>query len=285
VAVCVNQVACLSSSGSARIASLWLQAQREGGFSMHLPGSLAHNCICNYATMSLKHMSSVVVCAMPVSLARAGQFAGRALPNAEVRTFADLLRKAPIEPVLVYLTHPDFDHLEGLLKTLKPNPLHVVIYYATKPTPDEAAQLGRLVGEVRPRHTAVFFDANAAAASILRLPHHGRATAAGKSENRLRLLRERFGLTQTEMAGALGMSLRSVQNWEHGNTAAKGHRLRDLEELRSVLDEIVRGPDLPAWLRSENQAFSGRQPLELIVEGKARDILAEFRRLQAGEPM
>jgi hypothetical protein len=81
------------------------------------------------------------------------------------------------------------------------------------------------------------------------------------------------------------MSLRSVQNWEHSNTAAKGHRLRDLEELRSVLDEIVPRPDLPVWLRSENQAFGGRQPLELIVQGKARDILAEFRRLLSGEPI
>jgi DNA-binding transcriptional regulator YiaG len=218
-------------------------------------------------------------------MARAGQFAGRALPDAEVRTFADLFRKTPVEPVLVYLTHPDFDHVKGLLEILKPNALDVVIYYATKPTPDEAAQLGRLVGEVRPQHTSVFFEAKAAAASILRLPHHGSRTAPGKSENRVRLLREWFGLTQTEMAHALGMSLRSVQNWERNHTAAKGHRLRDLEELRSVLDEIVPVPDLPVWLRSENQAFGGRQPLELMVQGKARDILAEFRRLQAGEPI
>jgi transcriptional regulator with XRE-family HTH domain len=230
-------------------------------------------------------MSTAVVCAMPVSLARAGQFAGRALPGAQVRTFADLFRETPAKPVLVYLTHPDFDHVKGLLEALKPKALHVVIYYASKLTPDEAAQLGRLVGEVRPRHTSVVFGAKAAAASILRLPHAGSGAAPGNSESRVRLLREWFGLTQTEMAHALGMSLRSVQNWEHGNTAAKGHRLRDLEELRSVLDEIVPEPELPVWLRSENQALGGRQPVELIVQGKARDILAEFRRLQAGEPI
>lgn len=235
--------------------------------------------------MKLRNMSSVVVCTMPVSLARAGQFAGKALPDAEVRTFADLFRKTPVEPVLVYLTHPDFDHVKGLLEILKPNALHVVIYYATKLTPDEAAQLGRLVGEVRPRHTSVFFEAKAAAASILRQPHQGSGAVPGKSENRVRLLREWFGLTQTEVAHALGMSLRSVQNWEHGNTAAKGHRLRDLEELRSALDEVVPARELAVWLRSENQAFGGRQPIELIVQGKARDILAEFRRLQAGEPI
>jgi len=243
------------------------------------------NCICNYATVELRNMASVVVCAMPVRLARAGQFAGRALPEAELRTFSDLFRQAPVSPVLIYLTHPDFDHVKGLLDILKQNALDVVIYYATKPTPDEAAQLGRLVGEVRPQHTAVFFEAKAAAASILRLPHHGSRTTLGKSENRVRLLREWFGLTQTEMAHALGMSLRSVQNWERNDAAAKSHRLRDLEELRSVLDEVVPSPDMPVWLRSENQAFGGRKPFELIMQGKARDILAEFRRLQAGEPI
>ena len=131
----------------------------------------------------------------------------------------------------------------------------------------------------------MFFEAKAAAASILRLPHHGSRTALGKSESRVRLLREWFGLTQTEMAHALGISLRSVQNWESNNAAAKSHSLRDLEELRSVLDEVVPSRDLPVWLRSVNQASGGRQPFELIIQGKARDILAEFRRLQAGEPI
>lgn len=231
------------------------------------------------------NMATVVVCATPVNLARAGQFAGNTLPDAEVRTFDDLLRKTPVEPVLVYLTHPDFDHVKDLLQILKPNAPDVVIYYAAKPTPDDAAQLGRLVGELRPQHTTVFFEAKAAAASILQAPHHGSGTASHKPQNRVRRLREWFGLTQTEMAHALALSLRSVQNWESNHTSAKGHRLRDLEELQSVLKEVISRPDLPVWLRSENQAFNGRQPLELILQGKARDILAEFRRLQSGEPI
>jgi len=230
-------------------------------------------------------MATVVVCATPLNLTRAGKFAGNTLPDAEVRTFEDLLRKTPAKPVLVYLTHPDFDHVKALLQILKPNAPDVVIYYATKPTPDEAAQLGRLVGELRPQHTTVSFEAKAAAASILRAPHHGSGTTPRKTQNRVRMLREWFGLTQTEMAHSLGMSLRSVQNWESNNTSAKGHRLRDLEELRSVLREAIARRDLPVWLRSENQAFHRRQPLELILEGKARDILAEFRRLQSGEPV
>ena len=223
-------------------------------------------------------MGSVVVCASPQNLVRAGQFAKSTLREAELRTFADLFRDVPIANVLVYLTHPDYDHVRGLLKALKPNAPDVVIYYAKRPAPEEAAELGRLVGELRPRHTAVFFDAKAAVASVLCVPHHG-------SESRVRVLRNRFGLTQTEMAKAIGVSLRTVQNWERNDTAVRGHRIRDLEELRDVLAGVVADPDLPVWLRSENEAFGGSRPIDLVTEGKSRDILAEFRRLQAGEPI
>jgi DNA-binding transcriptional regulator YiaG len=186
----------------------------------------------------------------------------------------------------VYLTHPDYDHVRGLLEVLKPNAPDVVIYYAAHAAPEEAAELGRLVGELRPRHTAVVFDPKAAVASVLYARHHGsQKDLKAKPENRVRLLREHFALTQTEMAHALGLSLRTIQNWERNNSAIKGYRIRDLEELQSVLRDAVADPGLPAWLRSENEAFHGRRPVDLIIEGKSRDILAEFRRLQAGDPI
>jgi transcriptional regulator with XRE-family HTH domain len=223
-------------------------------------------------------MGSVVICASPKNLSRAGQFAKKTLREAELCTFADVFRDVPIANVLVYLTHPDYEHVRGLLKALKPNAPDVVIYYAKRPAPEEAAELGRLVGELRPRHTSLFFDAKAAIASVLRDPDHD-------AESRVRLLRRRFGLTQTELAHALGLSLRTVQNWEGKDAAVKGHRVRDLEELRDVLAAAIADPDIPVWLRSENKAFRGIRPIDLLIEGKSRDILAEFRRLQAGEPI
>src|SRR6267143_937401 len=60
--------------------------------------------------------------------------------------------------------------------------------------------------------------------------------------------------------------------------------IRDLQELWTILKESIKGSDIPAWLRSESEAFAGQRPLELLKEGKARDIIVEFRRLQAGEP-
>jgi hypothetical protein len=51
-----------------------------------------------------------------------------------------------------------------------------------------------------------------------------------------------------------------------------------------ILKESIKGADIPAWLRSKSDAFAGERPIELLKEGKARDIIVEFRRLQAGEP-
>jgi DNA-binding transcriptional regulator YiaG len=230
-------------------------------------------------------MASVVVCAEPNSWQQAGRFATKVLGDAELRSFEDLGRRTPVQPVLVYLTHPDYDHLRSLLQILKPGSPDVVIYYASRVAPEDAAQLGKLVGETRPNHTSVVFEAKTAAASMLQ---HSRSSAkengASSSVARARQLREHFGLTQTELAHALGVSLRTVQNWERNGVARSPRQLRDLEELWTILKDSIKGTDIPVWLRSESEAFAGARPIELLKEGKARDIIVEFRRLQAGEP-
>src|SRR6202047_3402760 len=229
-------------------------------------------------------MASIVVCAEPGSWQQASRFAQKVLGDAELKSFEDLRRRAPVQPLLVFLTNTDYHRLRSLLRTLKPASPDVVVYYANRLAPEEAAQLGKLVGETRPNHTSVVFEAKAAAASVL--GHSRSSSGNGKlpSANRTRQLREHFGLTQTELAHALGVSLRTVQNWERAGVSGSPRQLRDLEELWTILKESIKGSDIPAWLRSENDAFAGQRPLELLKEGKARDIIVEFRRLQAGEP-
>lgn len=61
--------------------------------------------------------------------------------------------------------------------------------------------------------------------------------------------------------------------------------LRDNGELWTILKDSLRASDIPEWLRSENDAFGGCRPIDLLKEGRARDIIVEFRRLQAGEPV
>jgi DNA-binding transcriptional regulator YiaG len=230
-------------------------------------------------------VASFVVCAEPGSWQQAGRFVEKALGNAKLRSFADLQRRATAQPILVYLTNPDYDHLRSLLEVLKPGSPDVVIYYASRPAPEEAAQLGRLVGETRPTHTTVVFEAKAAASSML-----GHSRLSGQechtgAANLTRQLRAQFGLTQTELSHALGVSLRTVQNWERTGEAARPRRLRDLEELWNILRDSINASDIPSWLRSENDSFGGDRPIDLLKEGKARDIIVEFRRLQAGEPV
>ena len=131
----------------------------------------------------------------------------------------------------------------------------------------------------------VVFEAKTATLSVLQ---HSRSAArkngAGASGTLTRQLREHFGLTQTELAHALGVSLRTVQNWERVGAAGRQRQLRDLEELWTILKESIKGSDIPAWLRSGSDAFAGERPIELLKEGKARDIIVEFRRLQSGVP-
>jgi len=230
-------------------------------------------------------MTGIVVCAEPASWQQASRFAQRALGNAELKSFEALRRRAPVQPLLVFLTNTDYHRLRSLLQTLKPASPDVVIYYANRLAPEGAAQLGKLVGETRPSHTSVVFDAKTAAASMLRHSRSsGSENGSASSASRARQLREHFGLTQTELGHALGVSLRTVQNWERAGVAGSPRQLRDLEELWTILKESIKGSDIPAWLRSESDAFAGQRPLDLLKEGKARDIIVEFRRLQAGEP-
>jgi transcriptional regulator with XRE-family HTH domain len=211
------------------------------------------------------------------------------LRDADIHTFDEVLKNARStrDNLLVYMTHPDYDHVRGVLEVLRPDKRRVVIYCATRPSADEAIELGRIIGELRPHHTTVSFEPKAVAA-LLSPPPAGSQKDTGadvRSGNRVRRLRERFGFTQSEMARSLDVSLRTIQNWERDAEAAHGYRLRDLEELSGVLSEVVADCDLSIWLRSENHAFAGKPPIDLLLEGKARDILAEFRRLQSGEPV
>jgi transcriptional regulator with XRE-family HTH domain len=227
----------------------------------------------------------VVVCASPQDLAQASQFAKKRLENAELRTFEDIVQHIPIQPVLIYLTvnHQSSDHVSPLLKAFKSTAVNVVIYCAYRPAPEQAAGLGQLVGEVRPRYTKLAFGADAAVAALQVTHHTAKSSASGSSP--LFVTRERLGLTQTEMARALGVSLRTIQNWERQIGGGRGHLLRDLQELVSILAGVLPNPDVPAWLRSENDSFRGKRPIDLILDGKTRDVIHEFQRLQAGEPV
>lgn len=59
--------------------------------------------------------------------------------------------------------------------------------------------------------------------------------------DRIRQAREQAGLTQKELAAAVGVAFQSVQQWEHGKTFP---RLTRFTQLAKVLNQN------PAWLQS-----------------------------------
>ena len=228
-------------------------------------------------------LADILVYSNATDLADAGQFARECLHDAEIRTFDTAEQNLSARCVLVYLSHPDEDHVSSLLRGLRRTTVNVVVYCAKhRPALEEAARLGRLIGEVRPLHTELVFEADAAI-HALQVPHH--SSNRNLVENRLATIRKHLSLTQTEMGRTLGVSLRTIQNWERLRTARGGHQLRDLEELVSLLSASIPETEISNWLRSTNKSFGDKSPKDLILNGKSRDIINEFERLQAGDPV
>jgi transcriptional regulator with XRE-family HTH domain len=98
------------------------------------------------------------------------------------------------------------------------------------------------------------------------------------------ILRKELKLTQSDVADSLGVTSRTVQNWEARGTAP-ARRLRDLAELHELITAYLEIGERSTWMDGPNQAFGGNTPRSLIREGKTRDLIIEFRRVQIGEPL
>ncbi len=99
-------------------------------------------------------------------------------------------------------------------------------------------------------------------------------------------LRRALGFTQAQFASAIGVAERTVQNWESGGVSSQTERrFRDLVEVNEALTRYLPAEQRQSWLTSPNDAFAGDTPRDWIVEGRARELLWEFRRIQVGEPV
>ena len=98
--------------------------------------------------------------------------------------------------------------------------------------------------------------------------------------------RKRLGLTQEQMAFALNVTTRTLQNWERNiGTSQMERKTKDLWELLELMDDYVVAREEKRWLATPNSAFKNKRPLDLIVEGKIRDLIVEFQRLREGQPL
>jgi DNA-binding XRE family transcriptional regulator len=98
--------------------------------------------------------------------------------------------------------------------------------------------------------------------------------------------RKRLGMTQEEMATALNVAPRTIQNWERGvGTSQMPKKTQDLRELLDLIDEFVIESEETNWLDTPLSAVRGKTPRQAIAEGKMRDLIVEFLRLREGQPV
>jgi DNA-binding transcriptional regulator YiaG len=162
-----------------------------------------------------------------------------------------------------------------------------LVLYSEMPDLESVVEWARLLERHLPRRSYVcFMDNKVADVLKLRPIHAGQGLDASSIQaGEISALRSDLGLTQQQLAAAIGVSPRTVQNWEFGKHSPQiERRLRDLLELRQVLKEYLPPEQIQQWLTSPNDVFAGASPREWILGGRTRDVLIEFRRLQTGEP-
>jgi len=233
-------------------------------------------------------MSDVLVCAEPEIREEATRFVSKLGARPEICSFTRLKRwrEKREKPKLMFVYLKGSEHRAALRSCLRQvssdRGLDVVVY--SGPASDhQAAELGKIVGELRPHRTYMCFaDDEVEQFFQVRI---GRITPENRGlHETVATLRKDLDLTQLDVAAALDVTPRTVQNWEkHGRGPER--RYRDLKELHGLLSRYIGSGQVASWMDSPNDAFGKRTPRELIREGKTRDLILEFGRLKTGEPL
>ncbi|WP_337288772.1 antitoxin Xre/MbcA/ParS toxin-binding domain-containing protein [Candidatus Methylomirabilis sp.] len=86
-------------------------------------------------------------------------------------------------------------------------------------------------------------------------------------EDRVRVIRAAFSLSQEALARALGVSSRTVARWEEGTASPSPLalvRLQHLNKIREKARRLFQGKEADAWLRTPNPALRGYSPVEQL---------------------
>lgn len=93
------------------------------------------------------------------------------------------------------------------------------------------------------------------------------------------------GLTQAELAKAVGASVRTLQTWAAGTSQPTGVRATRLLDVRLILErlrDIYTEEGIRIWLHSRNSNFGMRRPIELLAQGEIDQVLDEVDSLVGG---
>ena len=100
-------------------------------------------------------------------------------------------------------------------------------------------------------------------------------------------LRGRLGLTRPVFARLVGVSERTVADWERASTPGASAK-RALNELGSVVlacERVMKPESVGPWLVTANESLAGFKPIELIERGETERVLRALFFVEAGIPL
>jgi transcriptional regulator with XRE-family HTH domain len=93
------------------------------------------------------------------------------------------------------------------------------------------------------------------------------------------------GITQAELAKAVGSGPRAVQNWASGQNTPRGKAVKRLLDVRTVVEllgDSYTDEGIDIWLHARNRNLDMRRPIDLIVEGQIEKVIDEAKWVTGG---
>jgi uncharacterized protein (DUF2384 family) len=91
--------------------------------------------------------------------------------------------------------------------------------------------------------------------------------------------------TNAEVAEITGVKSRQVQHWASGAHRPQGdakERLLELHYIVEQLRDVYTAEGVDIWIHGRNRTLGARRPIDLLAEGKFKEVLAAIERLTSG---
>jgi transcriptional regulator with XRE-family HTH domain len=95
----------------------------------------------------------------------------------------------------------------------------------------------------------------------------------------------RSGVTQAELASAVGAARRTVYNWASGHNAPRGlaaEKLLDVHAIVDLLSEAYTEEGIDIWLHARNRNLDMQRPIDLIKAGEVDRVLEQAKWVVGG---
>lgn len=111
---------------------------------------------------------------------------------------------------------------------------------------------------------------------------------ATKASHRVKAVRSKYGLKQTQMSRLLGISPRTLSELESRSQDPRPEtrrRLTEADRLHEALAEIMDTADIGGWMEEPNEAFGGSTPLQLVERGEIDRLWQMIFAVRTGQPL